>query len=107
MHSVGGGARGADRVPARVRLRSNLPPMDRPLIVEDGRILAYRIFEVGDELDLDAAERLLTQRRGRQRPTLAREKGQGLLFATPPLDIELNHCVLELPAPFTQCRALL
>jgi hypothetical protein len=79
--------------------------MDRPLVVEDGRILAYRIFEVGDAVDLDAAERLLREGRGRQRSKLAREKGQGLLFATPPLDVTLGGCILDLPPPYPACSA--
>ncbi len=80
---------------------------DVALVVEAGSLTAYRIFDVGDEVLLDVAERLLTERRDRQRPRLAREKGQGLLFATPPLDVELGACALDLPAPFVPCRAQL
>jgi hypothetical protein len=77
------------------------------LIVDEGRLLTYRIFDVGDEIELDVAARLVNERREGQRPRLAREKGQGLLFTTPPLDVDLGRCTLALPAPFVPCQASL
>jgi len=79
--------------------------VDGPLVIEEGRILCYRLFDVGDAIALDVAQRALRETRGRHRPRLAAEKGQGLLFSTPPLDVDLGSCVLALPAPYKPCDA--
>jgi hypothetical protein len=72
----------------------------KPLIVEDGRILAYRLFDVGDAIALDVGETCISRARERQRSRIAPEKGAGLLFATPPLDVPLGSTRVDLPAPF-------
>jgi hypothetical protein len=70
------------------------------LIVEDGRIFAYRLFDVGDTIALDVGERCISQARERQRTKIAQEKGPGLVFATPPLDVPLGATHVDFPAPF-------
>jgi hypothetical protein len=77
----------------------------RPLVVEDGRIFAYRLFDVGDAIALDVGEKCISQARERQRTHIAREKGPGLLFATPPLDVPLGAARVVLPAPFDALEA--
>jgi hypothetical protein len=64
---------------------------DPPLVVEEGCILAYRIFDVGDEIRLEAAEKLLEDAPGRKRAKLTREGAQCLEFSVPPLDIALGR----------------
>jgi hypothetical protein len=75
------------------------------LIVDDGRILAYRLFDVGDTIALDVGETCISRARERQRPHIAQEKGPGLLFATPPLDVPLGSTRVDLPAPFGSLEA--
>src|SRR5215472_12288465 len=63
--------------------------------VDRGCILAYRVFDVADEILLDAAEKLLAEAPGRRRVTLSRER-QSLEFTALPLDIELGTRKLDL-----------
>ena len=60
------------------------------IAIERGCILAFRVFDVCDEIALDTAERLLEDAPGRRRVTLTREGAQVMQFASPPLDIELG-----------------
>lgn len=69
---------------------------DTPLMVEDGRILAYRVFDVGNEILLEAAENLLQDAPGRKRARLTREGAQCLEFSVPPLDVALGRRALTL-----------
>jgi hypothetical protein len=77
-----------------------LPPMSLPdsdsLTIQRGWILAYRIFDVGDEIALDTAERLLADAPGRRRVRFTREGAHALEFASAPLDIELGKRTVEL-----------
>jgi hypothetical protein len=62
------------------------------LVIEDGCILSYRLFDVGDEIHLDVAEKLLGDAPARRRAKLMRE-GAGaasLQFAVPPLDVAIG-----------------
>jgi hypothetical protein len=72
------------------------PAGSKALVVEDGRILAYRLFDVGDAIALDVGETCISRARERQRTRIAPEKGAGLVFATPPLDVPLGPTRLEL-----------
>jgi hypothetical protein len=60
------------------------------LVVLDGVILAYRIFDVGDEIRLDAAETLLGDAPARRRARLMREGAEALEFSAPPLDVPIG-----------------
>jgi len=62
-----------------------------------GRILCYRIFDIGDEIDLDRAEALLAGSPGRKRARLSREGSEALAFASPPLDVGMGRRQLHLP----------
>jgi hypothetical protein len=68
-----------------------LDASDDSLVVDDGSILAYRIFDVGDEIHLEAAEKLLADAPGRRRVRLTRDGAQCLEFAVPPLDVALGR----------------
>lgn len=69
---------------------------DTPLTIEDGRIFAYRIFDVGDEIRLEAAEKLLENAPGRRRARLTREGAQCIEVSVPPLDVGLGRRELTL-----------
>jgi hypothetical protein len=55
--------------------------------VERGRLICYRIFDVGDEIRLEQAQTALSAGR---RMTLSRDGAQALVFAAPPLDVKLG-----------------
>lgn len=69
---------------------------DGTLKVIRGRILCYRLFDVGDEIQLDQAETILSGL-GRRRTRLSREGAETLAFATPPLAVELGKRSVALP----------
>jgi len=63
--------------------------MGTPMIVRKGRILCYRVFDVGSEIALDEVERSAATL-GVKRGALTRDGAQALVFAAPPLDVELG-----------------
>jgi hypothetical protein len=66
------------------------------LRISRGAILAYRIFDIGDEVALDAAERMLADAPGRKRATLTRDGAKCLQVAVSPLDVSLGKRKVEL-----------
>jgi hypothetical protein len=66
------------------------------IVVEEGYLLAYRLFDVGDEIHLDVAEKCIARDRGRERARIARE---GIAFANPPVDADLGEVSVVFPAP--------
>jgi hypothetical protein len=69
---------------------------ERPLIIREGRILAYRQLDVADEIDLVACQALLTASAPR-RGGLTREGAQSLVISAPPLEIALGTRSMVLP----------
>ncbi len=70
------------------------------LVVTRGAILAYRIFDAGDEIALDVAEKILgTAAGGRLR--LDRAGAQNLVFSVLPLDVTLGTRSIFLPGTKT------
>lgn len=75
-----------------------------------GRILCYRVFDVGSEILLDEVERAGAMLAGK-RAVLSRDGAQALVFAAPPLDVELgsrNTAILvdRKPIDVTVCARL-
>src|SRR5215470_579834 len=68
--------------------------MADPLIFRRAFVLCYRIFVVADEIPLESALRLLAQ--DTRRLKLSREGSEYLLFANPPLSVELGKRSLGL-----------
>jgi hypothetical protein len=66
------------------------------IAIQRGCILAYRIFDVCDEIALDTAEGLLADAPGRRRVRFTRDGEQAMQFAAPPLDIELGKRTVDL-----------
>jgi hypothetical protein len=60
-----------------------------PLIVQDGRILAYRVLDVADEIDLVSAQTLARTSASR-RGALTGEGARSLVIASPPLEVALD-----------------
>ncbi len=67
-----------------------------PLVVRDGRLLAYRMLDVADAIDLVAAERV-TQTLDCRRGGLTRDGSRSLVFAAPPVEIPLEAVAFALP----------
>jgi hypothetical protein len=73
--------------------------MAGPMVIERGRLLCYRIFDVADEIDLDRAERVLQGATlGTRRVRPARDGSQALSFASPPLGVPLGTRRLQVKA---------
>jgi hypothetical protein len=68
--------------------------VDGEVRVARGSILAYRVYDAGDTIALDAAEKLLPRSR---RAELGGPLAEGLVIAVRPLEIELADCQLEVP----------
>lgn len=69
---------------------------ESPLALTRGAILAYRIFDAGDEIALDVAEKLLGDATG-GRLRLERAGAESLVFSVLPLDTALGARTLSLP----------
>jgi hypothetical protein len=65
-----------------------------PFAIERGKILAYRVFDAGEEIALDVAEQRIA---GSKRLEIASPLTEGLLIAVRPLEIQLATCELTLP----------
>ena len=61
----------------------------KPLVVREGRVLAYRQLDVADEIDLASCQKLL-QDSAPKRGVLKREGAQSLVISSPPLEIGLG-----------------
>ncbi len=68
----------------------------RPLVVREGRVVAYRQLDVADEIDLAACQALL-QASAPRRGALTREGAQSLVISAPPLEIAIGARSLTLP----------
>jgi hypothetical protein len=74
---------------------------EAPLVVERGRILAYRVFDAGDVIDLDAAEPLV----GARRVEMGGPLFEGLLIPVRPLEILLGECTIAVAKLGRELRA--
>lgn len=68
----------------------------RPLVVREGRVVAYRQLDVADEIDLAVCQALL-QASAPRRGALTREGAQSLVISSPPLEITVGPRSLVLP----------
>jgi hypothetical protein len=66
-------------------------------VVRRGRLLCYRILDVGDEVDLELADRLLRGSPGHRRLRPSREGSESLAFTSPPLSVAAGHRTVSLP----------
>jgi hypothetical protein len=60
-------------------------------VIERGRILCYRVYDVGDTIALDAAEKRLDAKR----VTMGGPLVEGLVIPVRPLELQLDTCVVE------------
>jgi hypothetical protein len=65
------------------------------LVVRRGRILCYRVLDIGDEVRLDDAERIISKGdEDARRLKLSRAGSLALVFKSPPLDVALGSRTL-------------
>ena len=65
--------------------------------VQRGKLLCYRILDVGDEVNLEHADRLLRGSAGHRRLRPSREGAESLAFAAPPLSVPAGRRTVDLP----------
>jgi hypothetical protein len=66
-----------------------------PLVVREGRLLAYRLLDVADEIDLPAVEARL-QTGATRRGALTGEGARSLVISAPPLELALGRATVGL-----------
>lgn len=66
-------------------------------VVQRGSLLCYRILDVGDEVNLEHADRLLRGSPGHRRLRPSREGSESLAFSAPPLSVGIGRRAVELP----------
>ena len=67
------------------------PPTAGPApVIERGRLLCYRVFDVGDTIALDVAEKRL----GAKRVVMGGPLVEGLVIPVRPLEVDLETCVI-------------
>ncbi len=62
-------------------------------VIERGKILCYRVFDAGDAIALDVAERTLAAKR----VEIAGPLVEGLVMPVRPLEVSLGHCTIAMP----------
>lgn len=82
-----------DESPHWMTLGANIGPMAGPAIAK-GSILAYRVYDAGEEIALDLAEERLPDAK---RVVLQGSLAEGLVIAVRPLEIRLAECELTIP----------
>lgn len=68
--------------------------MTAPLAVTRGSILAYRVFDVGEIVELEEAEKLVPTGR---RVVFSGPLVEGLVIAVRPLELQMADCEIEVP----------
>jgi hypothetical protein len=69
-----------------------LSPRYGGAVIERGRILCYRVYDAGDTIALDIAEKKLAARRVEMLGPLV----EGLVMPVVPLEVNVGECVLEI-----------
>ncbi len=67
----------------------------RSAAIDSGRLLAYRVFDAGDTIDLDHVERIAADAR---RLVLGGPLVEGILITTRPVEVDLGEHTVELPS---------
>ena len=72
---------------------------DPAFVIQEGAVICYRLFDVGDEIALDRAEERFRAGPVHRRVQLSPAGAQSLALARPPLDVTLGGRRVDLPAP--------
>jgi hypothetical protein len=82
----------------RIALGSELQLMGcmAEVTINQGTTLIYRVFDLGEEIDLAAAETILANQAYRTRLKMAKPAGQALIIRNPPIRINMGEVYLPL-----------
>lgn len=70
-------------------------------VIERGRILAYRVFDAGDTIALEQAEKLIGAKRVEMKGTLV----EGLVIPVRPLECNMGECTILVPGLGREMKA--
>jgi len=71
--------------------------MNTEVRIKKGKILVYRVFDIGSEIDLEKVEALHEDRRLKERFRLDRKHNMSLIISKPPVSIQLGAVNITLP----------
>jgi hypothetical protein len=64
--------------------------------LKQGYTLVYRVFDIGEEINLSAAEKILANQAYRARLKLTKAAGQALIIRDPPIRLNLGESILQI-----------
>jgi hypothetical protein len=64
--------------------------------LKQGYTLVYRVFDIGEEINLSAAEKILANQAYRARLKLTKTAGQALIIRDPPIRLNLGESILQI-----------
>lgn len=64
--------------------------------IKKGKILVYRVFDIGSEIDLDKVEALFEDKRLKERFKLDRKHNMSLIISSSPVSIQLGTFGIKL-----------
>lgn len=73
--------------------------------IQEGQILVYRAFDIGQEIDLGKVEAILRENLGRTRVSLTRRARQAVIMRNAPLRVSLGEIAFKLGSETIQAEA--
>lgn len=64
--------------------------------VKKGKILLYRVYDIGSEIDLEKIESFFEEKRPKERLKLDRKHNMSLIISSTPVSVNLGQCELNL-----------
>lgn len=77
-----------------------------PLKINKGRILVYRVFDIGSEVDLEKVEALFQDRKFRERFKLDRKHNMSLIISSSPVSVHLGLIDLKVMDQVHSCELI-
>lgn len=74
--------------------------------IKKGKILVYRVFDIGSEVDLEKVEALFEDKKFKERFKLDRKHNTSLIIAKPPLSIHLGSMDLKIMDTVHSCELI-
>src|SRR3989338_4413964 len=74
--------------------------------IKKGKILVYRVFDIGSEVDLDKVEALFEDKKLKERFKLDRKHNTSLIIAKPPVSIQLGSVDLKVMDTVQSCELM-
>lgn len=74
--------------------------------VKKGKILVYRVYDVGDEIDLEKVEALFEDKKFKERFKLDRKHNMSLIISKSPVSVQLGNIDLKVMDSVQNCELL-